>query len=68
MVKFSSKMQREALEALRAHAQEQGRTLAGVLTEAAQDYLAKKRVRPAFRDAAAAILADHHELLARLAK
>jgi len=68
MVKFSSKMEREALEALRAHAAEEGRTLAGLLTEAVRDYLAKKRVRPAFREAAEAVVAEHDELLARLAK
>ena len=68
MVKFSSKMEREALEALRAHAQEEGRTLSGILTEAVQDYLGKKRVRPAFREAADAVLAEHDELLARLAQ
>jgi hypothetical protein len=68
MVKFSSKMDSDALEALRAHAREEGRTLAGLLTEAIQDYLARARVRPAFREAAEAVLAEHDELLARLAK
>ena len=68
MVKFSSKMERQALEALRDHAADEGRTLAGLLTEAVQDYLAKKRVRPAFREAAEAVLTEHDELLARLAK
>jgi hypothetical protein len=68
MVKFSSKMEREALEALRAHAHEEGRTLASLLTEAVRDYLARKRVRPAFREAAEAVLQEHDELLARLAK
>jgi hypothetical protein len=59
---------REALEALRAHAHEEGRTLASLLTEAVRDYLARKRVRPAFREAAEAVLQEHDELLARLAK
>jgi len=68
MVKFSSKIDSEALEALRAHARDEGRTLAGLLTEAVRDYLAKNRVRPAFREAAEAVLAEHDELLARLAK
>lgn len=68
MAKFSSKMDREVLEALRAHAREDGRTLAGLLTEAVRDYLAKTRVRPAFREAAEAVLAEHDELLGRLAK
>ncbi len=68
MVKFSSKMDREALEELRAHARDEGRTLAGLLTEAVRAYLATKRVRPAFREAAEAVLVEHDELLARLAK
>jgi hypothetical protein len=68
MIKFSSKMEREVLEALRAHAADEGRTLASLLTEAVRDYLAKKRVRPAFREAAEAVLVEHDELLARLAK
>ena len=67
-VKFSSKMDSETLEALRAYAREEGRTVAGLLTEAVEDYLATKRVRPAFREAAEAVLSEHDELLARLAK
>jgi len=66
--KFSSKMDSETLEALRAYAREEGRTVAGLLTEAVEDYLATKRVRPAFREAAEAVLSEHDELLARLAK
>ena len=68
MVKFSSKMDAEALDDLRAYAREEGRTVAGVLSEAVSDYLAKKRVRPAFREAAEAVMAEHDELLHRLAK
>ena len=67
-VKFSSKLDKETLEALRAYAREEGRTVAGLLTEAVQDYLDKKRVRPAFREAAEAVLTEHDELLHRLAK
>jgi len=67
-VKFSSKMDGETLAALRAHAREEGRTVAGVLSEAVQEYLDKNRVRPAFREAAEAVLAEHDELLRRLAK
>lgn len=68
MVKFSAKMEVKALEALRAHARDEGRTLAGLLTEAVREYLERRRVRPAFREAAEAVLAEHDELLARLAK
>ncbi len=67
-VKFSSKMDEQALEALRTYAWEQGRTLSSLLTEAVEEYLAKSRVRPAFREAAEAVISKHDELLARLAK
>ena len=67
-VKFSSKMDEATLEALRAYARDEGRTVAGILSEAVQEYLDRSRVRPAFREAAEAVLAEHYELLARLAK
>ena len=67
-VKFSSKMDEATLEALRAYARDEGRTVAGILSEAVQEYLDRSRVRPAFRQAADAVLAEHDELLARLAK
>ena len=67
-VKFSSKMDEATLEALRAYARDEGRTVAGILSEAVQEYLDRSRVRPAFRQAAEAVLAEHDELLARLAK
>lgn len=68
MVKFSSKIRPEVLEDLRRHASEAGRTLASVLNEAAEQYLARERVRPAVRDAAEAVMDDHAELLERLAR
>jgi hypothetical protein len=67
-VKFSSKMDSQTLEAVRAYARDEGRTVAGVLSEAVQEYLDKKRVRPVFREAADAVLAEHDDLLRRLAK
>ncbi len=68
MVKFSSKMEDDVLEALRAYSSESGRTLASVLTEAARDYLDRIRVRPAFHEGAANVMREHEELLGRLAK
>jgi predicted DNA-binding protein len=67
-VKFSSKMRPEMLEAMRAHAAEAGRTVASVLDEAVEQYLARERVRPAFRDAAEQVMSEHAELLERLAR
>ncbi|MCA9531742.1 MAG: hypothetical protein KC543_16570 [Myxococcales bacterium] len=67
-VKFSSKMDAEVLDELRAFAAQNDRTLASVLNEAATEYLQRVGVRPAFRRAAARVLDEHAELLARLAK
>lgn len=66
--KFSSQMDREILDQLRAHARQAGRTLASVLNEAASDYLERSRVRPAFREAVDAVIDEHDELLTRLAR
>lgn len=68
VLKFISKMDAAVLDALREYAREQNRTLSGVLTEAARNYLDQVRVRPVFRDAAAEVLREHDELLERLAK
>lgn len=68
MVKFSTKIDPEVLEELRAFARAQDRTLASVVNEAAKTYLERERVRPAFVAAADEILAEHSELLQRLAR
>jgi hypothetical protein len=67
-VKFSSKMREETLNELRRYAEESDRTLASVLGEAAEEYLRRARVRPAFRSAADRVLDDHTALLERLAR
>ncbi len=67
-VKFSSKMNPKVLERLRARAAQEGRTLSAVLTTAAEDYLERAALRPAFRKAESEVLDDHAELLARLAR
>lgn len=67
-VKFSSQMRPDLLDELRRVATESGRTLASVLNEATELYLQQARVRPAFRDAAEAVMDEHAELLERLAR
>ena len=67
-VKFSSKMDSEVLENLRAHAAREGRTVSAVLTAAAEEYLERAALRPAFRKAAREVLDEHAELLERLAR
>lgn len=67
-VKFSSKMDAKVLKGLRAHAEREGRTLSAVLTAAAEQYLQRAAIRPAFRSAARDVLDEHAELLERLAR
>lgn len=61
-------MRPEVLKEFRKLAAESGRTLASVINEAAEQYLARRRVRPAFRDAAEKVMDQHAELLERLAR
>lgn len=67
-VKFSSKIDAKVLKSLRAHAAREGRTLSAVLTAAAEQYLQRASIRPAFRTAASEVLDEHAELLQRLAR
>jgi len=67
-VKFSSKMDSKVLKSLRAHAEREGRTISAVLTAAAEEYLERAAIRPAFRKAAREVLDEHAELLQRLAR
>ena len=66
--KFSSKMDEKVLENLRKFAKEQNRDISSLLTEAVEDLLQKKRVRPAFRQAADEAFKEFHEALGELAK
>jgi predicted transcriptional regulator len=68
MVKFASQLEADVLEDLRRFAKETDRSLSRVLTEAVRQYLQRAQVRPAFRDATEEVLAEHEELLRRLAK
>ncbi len=67
-VKFSSKIEKKVLEELRHYASESKKNISVVLNEAVSDYLAKVRVRPTFISASSAVMDEHKELLAKLAK
>ena len=67
-VKFASQMEARLLRELRTYARESDRTLSGVIGEAVEQYLDRARLRPAFREASEEVLADHAELLRRLAE
>jgi len=45
-IKISSKIEEPAWEALKALAEESHQSISGLLTEAVQDYVRKRRIRP----------------------
>jgi len=67
-VKFASQIDEETLKELKTFVKETDRSISSVLTSAVQEYLSRARLRPAFRKAAQEVLAEHTELLRRLAK
>ena len=66
--KFATQIDEATLEDLRIYARSTGRSISGVVSEAVGEYLKRANVRPAFRDAMDEVLADHAELLERLAR
>lgn len=68
MVKFSSKIDADVLDALREYAHAEGRTLSWVLSEAVRHYLARAAVRPVVQNAIDSVLDENAELLDRLAQ
>jgi predicted transcriptional regulator len=66
--KFASQLDGELLQSLREHAAATGRSISAVLDDAVREYLERAHVRPAFRSAMDEVLADHDELLKRLAR
>lgn len=67
-VKFASQIEEQTLKELKSYVKESDRSISSVLTEAVQEYLARARLRPAFRQAAQEVLTEHAELLRRLAQ
>lgn len=66
--KFASQLDADLLRSLREHAESSGRSISALLDDAVREYLERVRVRPAFRSAMDEVLADHDELLERLAR
>jgi geranylgeranyl pyrophosphate synthase len=66
--KFSSKMSKKTLKALREFAAESGRPISSILSDAVSDYLTGVRIRPAFLTAASKVVDEHEELLKKLAQ
>lgn len=67
-IKISSKVDARTWKALQAHAEESQRSIAGLLTEAIDDYLARRRVRPEVVKHLEASLRENAELGRLLAK
>ncbi len=67
-VKFATQVDEHVLEELRAVAQETGVSISKIVTDAIAAHLQRVRVRPAFVSAMDEVLAEHDELLGRLAK
>ena len=61
-------MDEQVLKDLRSLASEQSRDISSLLTEAVRDLLLKKRVRPAFSQAADEAFEEFDEALQELAK
>jgi len=67
-VKFASQIDEDTLKELKSFVKESDRSISSVLTDAVQEYLARVKLRPAFRKAAQEVLNEHTELLKRLAR
>lgn len=66
--KFATQIDEKVLKDLKSYVNETDRSISSVVTEAVAEYLQRIKVRPAFRNAMEEVLAEHSELLKRLAK
>ncbi len=66
--KFSSKMDEKTLEDLREFAKQENRDISSLLTEAVQDLLNKKKIKPIFHKASDEAFDEFDEALKELAK
>jgi len=67
-IKISSKVEEDTWNELRQFARESHQSISGLLTEAIQDYLRRRRVRPEVLDHLDQSIAEHEELGRRLAR
>jgi hypothetical protein len=66
--KFASLVESKILKDLRTHAENTDRSISSLVSEALTEYLARVKVRPAFRSAMDEVISAHEDLLTRLAK
>jgi predicted transcriptional regulator len=67
-IKISSKIEESAWLALKALAEESHQSISGLLTEAVQDYVRRRRIRPQVLDHLEASMERNDELGRRLAE
>ncbi|MBW2523975.1 MAG: hypothetical protein JRI23_07365 [Deltaproteobacteria bacterium] len=67
-IKISSKVEASAWENLRALARESNQSISGVLTEAIEDYVRRRRVRPEVMQHLEDSMAAHETLGRKLAE
>jgi predicted transcriptional regulator len=67
-VKFATQIDSKVAKEIRAFAAESDRSISGIVSEALEEYLQRRRIRPAFRHAMEEVLLEDAELLQRLAK
>ncbi|MFZ4403206.1 MAG: hypothetical protein ACOYOK_03820 [Pseudobdellovibrionaceae bacterium] len=66
--KFATQMDEKVLKELKLFVEQTDRSISSVVTEAVAEYIHRSRLRPAFKNAMDDVLAEHSELLQRLAK
>ena len=67
-IKISSKVEESAWEALKALAEESHQNISGLLSEAVQDYVNKRRIRPEVLEHLEDSIQQNQELGRRLAE
>ena len=67
-IKISSKVEESTWKQLREHARESNQSVSGLLTEAIEEFLARRRVRPAVLQQLEDSIAENEELGRRLAE
>jgi predicted transcriptional regulator len=67
-IKISSKVEEATWNSLKALAEESQQNISGVLTEAIDEYVQRRRIRPEVRDALRASIAENRELGELLAR
>jgi len=66
--KFATQIEESVLKELKSFVKSEDRKISAVVTEALEEYLNKRKIRPVFRSAMDEVLDENSDLLKRLAK